>query len=162
MGAFTSTGTRITKGAFPATAAPVDPATVQMVLTANVYTDFAYDTENQARNAGQKRSGRTVWRKSGAVVTQAEIDALFEPASIDTVTPASGPAAGGTVVTVTGQGLSGVTAATVGGTAATAVTVVDGTKVRFTTAARAAGAGLTVSLTDDSGTITKTAAYSYT
>lgn len=47
--------------------------------------------------------------------------------------------AGGTVVTLSGDNLGGSTGVTVGGTAATAVTVLSETQIRFTAPAKAAG-----------------------
>lgn len=64
-------------------------------------------------------------------------------ASIDAVTlvPSAGLlAAGGQTVTMTGTNLQGVTAVTVGGTAATAVHMVNSHTVTFVTPAKAAGA----------------------
>jgi len=55
------------------------------------------------------------------------------------VTPNTGPAAGGTPVTISGIGFTGATAVTVGGTAATAVVVVNSYTITATTPAKAAG-----------------------
>lgn len=55
------------------------------------------------------------------------------------VAAASGSAAGGTAVTITGSGFGGATSAAFGGTNATAFTVVSDTSITCTTAAHAAG-----------------------
>lgn len=60
------------------------------------------------------------------------------PPTITSVTPSSGPAAGGTTITVTGTNLTGATGVLVGGGLATAVTVVDANTV---TAVTPAGTG---------------------
>ena len=68
---------------------------------------------------------------------------LYRPTSGRTVTPASGPIAGGTAITVTGLGLDLVGASpalTVGGSAATDVVVVNATTITAVTPAGAAGA----------------------
>lgn len=55
------------------------------------------------------------------------------------LSPSTGLVAGGTVVTVIGYNLLGVTSVTVGGTAATAVTVVNDREMHFTAPAKTAG-----------------------
>lgn len=94
------------------------------------------------------------------VYTRAQIEALFPPAKVESISPNSGPAAGGTVVTIKGHNLTGVTAVTFGGTAGTALTVVNSRELRVTTPAGTAGA-VDVVLTDDSGTVTVTDGYTY-
>jgi kynureninase len=60
--------------------------------------------------------------------------------TITAVSPASGPIAGATMVTVTGSKFTGATKATFAGTAGTAVTVVSATQLKITSPAHAAGA----------------------
>lgn len=60
-------------------------------------------------------------------------------ATLTTVAPDSGPAAGGTLVTLTGANLTGATSVTFDGVAATGVTVVDDTTVTATTPGHALG-----------------------
>jgi IPT/TIG domain len=70
--------------------------------------------------------------------------------TITSVTPANGPTAGGTTVTITGAGLSGATAVAFGGTAAPSFTVNSGTSI---TAASPAGSGtVDVTVTTPGGT----------
>lgn len=59
--------------------------------------------------------------------------------TVTSIFPASGSTAGGTVVTITGTGLTGTTAVTIGGNAATVVVPVDDTTVTATVPAGAAG-----------------------
>jgi hypothetical protein len=61
------------------------------------------------------------------------------PPIVTAVTPATGLAAGGTNVTISGAGFTGATAVTFGGTAATAVVVVNPTTITATSPAKAAG-----------------------
>lgn len=66
----------------------------------------------------------------------------FTPAvteGITSVTPNSGPAAGGTPVVITGAGFTGATGATFGGVAATGFSVVSDTEINCTTPAGTAG-----------------------
>ncbi|GIT79810.1 hypothetical protein LLS1_14790 [Leifsonia sp. LS1] len=67
-------------------------------------------------------------------------NALAVPPVVDSLTPTSGPAAGGTAVTITGSGFTGTTGVTFGGTAGTAFTVVNDTTITVTTPAHAPGA----------------------
>ena len=76
--------------------------------------------------------------------------------TVTAITPNSGPAAGGTTVTITGTGfLSGATVK-LGGTSATSVAVVNSTSITASTPAHAAGAvSVQVTNTDaQSGTLT--------
>ena len=61
------------------------------------------------------------------------------PPNVTQVSPLTGSVLGGTVLSITGGGLSEVTAVTVGGAACTQVTVLSPTLVRATTPAGAAG-----------------------
>lgn len=132
---------------------PPASATVR-VMTADVWQ--RYTQEGTTRFEGAQR----LLFREGQVVPQSAIDALFADATIDSVTPATGPAAGGTAVTIEGSNFGGVTAVTFGGTAATNVRVVDETTITCTTPAHAAGA-VNVVVTDDSGTVTETGGFTY-
>ncbi|WP_310723470.1 IPT/TIG domain-containing protein [Streptomyces sp. N2A] len=77
---------------------------------------------------------------------------------LSSVTPASGPAAGGTTVTLTGSGLSGTTAVRFGSTVASSFTVVSDTQV---TAVAPAGSGtVQITVTTPGGT-SNGVAYAY-
>ncbi|MCI0343271.1 MAG: IPT/TIG domain-containing protein [Planctomycetales bacterium] len=82
--------------------------------------------------------------------------------TITSVTPVSGPTAGGTAITITGTNfVTGATVA-VGGTAATSVTVVSGTTITAVTPAGAAGPANVVVTNPDTLSATATSAYTYT
>jgi len=70
---------------------------------------------------------------------------------VTAVAPSSGPAAGGTVVTVTGTGFIGVTGVTFDGTPGTAVTVSSPTQLTVTSPAHAAYA-VHINVTSGAGT----------
>lgn len=91
--------------------------------------------------------------------TLSEINGFFPEAVVTSITKKVGgtgisdlPAAGGTVLVIRGDNLTGVTAVTFGGTAGTSVTVVDRYTVEVTTPAKAAGT-YTIAITDDSGSV---------
>lgn len=132
------------------------PATVAMrVVTVDVWQRFT--SENAPGRFEQMQ--RLLFR-AGQTVPQSTIDALFVDATADTITPATGVAAGGTNVTIRGTNFGGVTAVTFGGTAATNLRVVDETTITCTAPAHATGA-VAVVITDDANTVTKAAFYTY-
>jgi hypothetical protein len=100
--------------------------------------------------------------QSGSLTNGYTYTAANPAPTVTAVNPNTGTTAGGTVITITGTGfLSGATVS-LGGTAATGVTVVSSTSITATTAAHAAGA-LSVSVTNtdaQSGTLTN--GYTYT
>jgi len=83
-----------------------------------------------------------------------------QPPTVTSFTPSTGPAAGGTTVTATGTNFIGATGVTVAGTAATNVTVLSDTSIRFKTPPHAAGTGK-VAVTTPDGTGTSTGDYTY-
>jgi len=82
--------------------------------------------------------------------------------TVSTISPNTGTAAGGTAVTITGTGfLTGATVS-LGGTAATGVTVVSSTSITATTPAHGAGAVNVVVTNTDAQSGTLTSGYTYT
>ena len=82
--------------------------------------------------------------------------------TVSSISPTSGSTTGGTPVTITGTGfLSGATVS-LGGTAATGVTVVSSTSITATTGAHGAGAVNVVVTNSDAQSGTKTNGYTYT
>jgi hypothetical protein len=79
---------------------------------------------------------------------------------VDSVTPGTGGVAGGTVVTIAGEGLTGSTGVTFGGTAGTAFSVVNDATVRVTTPAHAAGA-VAVVVANPRGNVTVANGFTY-
>lgn len=78
------------------------------------------------------------WRTGDIEPREAYPDVTSPPA-ITGLSPATGPAAGGTPVTISGTGFTGATSVTFGGTAATSVTVVSANSITCTSPAHAAG-----------------------
>jgi Domain of unknown function (DUF1929)/IPT/TIG domain/Glyoxal oxidase N-terminus len=82
--------------------------------------------------------------------------------TVSAISPVSGTTSGGTAVTITGTGfLSGATVS-LGGTAATGISVVNSTTITATTPAHAAGAVNVVVTNTDAQSGTKTNGYTYT
>lgn len=122
-------------------------------VNADILQRFTFD-------GGGFEGGEKTIMYNGQIVTQAFVDALFKTATVDTLVPATGLAAGGTVVTINGTNLAGVEGVTFGGTAGTALVVVSETQIRITTPAKTAGA-YNVVVKDDAGDVTKTNAFTY-
>jgi len=82
------------------------------------------------------------------------------PPTITSVSPAFGPTAGGTTITITGTELAGATAVTVRGNAATSVVVVSDTTVTAVTPPGSVGAA-NVQVTTPGGTATISGGFTY-
>ena len=82
------------------------------------------------------------------------------PPGITQVTPLQGSTLGGTVISITGSGLSGVTAVSIGGAPCTAVTVLSPTLVRATTPPGVVGEAA-ISVTAPSGTTLAPTPFTY-
>ncbi|WP_246700860.1 IPT/TIG domain-containing protein [Rhodopseudomonas sp. BR0M22] len=80
--------------------------------------------------------------------------------TVTSISPASGPSAGGTSVTITGSNLTGATAVSFGGAAATAFSVTSATTITATTPTHGAGA-VDVTVTTPSGSSTGAGLFSY-
>lgn len=122
---------------------------------AQLYTAFTPDGASAVEGA------RKLALVPGRLYTKKQIDDLFPAATVTSITPNTGlAAAGGTVLTIKGQNLTGVTQVAFGGTNGTALSVVDENTVNITTPAKAAGT-YAVAITDDSGIVTVNNAVTY-
>lgn len=159
MGLYNTAGDRITKSAFPST--PVsDPL---LKVTADVYETKPFDQgtrPNDSRDGTPEGSIKVLRFKAGAVLRQSQINALFPPATIATISPTTGPAAGGTVVTITGSNLDGVADVKFGSAAGTNLKILSSGKIQVTTPAGSAGA-TNVVVGDEAGAVTKTGGFTY-
>lgn len=159
MGLYNAAGARITKSAFPS-AAVSDP---EKKITADVYATRTHDAgtrPSDTRDSVPEGSIKTLLFKAGAIVRQSQIDKLFPAATIASISPATGPAAGGTVVTITGTNLDGVADVKFGSTAGTNLKVLSAGRLQVTTPAGAAGA-VSVVVGDDAGSVTKNSGFTY-
>ncbi len=125
-----------------------------LAFRADVYQTFTFD-------GADFEGGKKLAFHDGQRVKESDVNALFETATITDISPATGPAAGGTVVTITGTNFSGAEGVTFGGTAGTAFSVVSDTRIQVTTPAKTAGA-YNVVVVDDAGNVTETNGYTYT
>lgn len=147
-----SSGTVLTKSALEALATENPAAETTYTMDETVYRDQPFPGEKDYANGGK---ARTVQFVAGQVVSQSQIDALYAAATATGISPASGAAAGNTVVTITGTHLDGVTDVKVGGVSLTNLEIVSPTKIKGKTGAHSAGA-VAVAITDDSGTVNMT------
>ena len=81
--------------------------------------------------------------------------------TISSISPASGPVAGGTFVTLTGSGFTGATSVSIGGVSATSFNVVNDTSITATTGAGIVTGLQSVLVTNAVGTNAANALYSY-
>lgn len=121
---------------------------------ADILQRFTYDG-----SANFEGGERTIFY-DGQIVTEAFINGLFKTATIGTLTPAVGPAAGGTVVFIDGTDFAGAEGVTFGGTAGTAFQVISNTRIKVTTPAKTAGPYAVV-VKDDAGDVTKANGFTY-
>ncbi|MFE1289633.1 IPT/TIG domain-containing protein [Streptomyces sp. NPDC058751] len=159
MGLYNAAGARIAKSAFPATPTS-DPL---MKVTADVYETKPFDQgtrPSDSRDGVPEGSIKVLRYKAGAILRQSQIDALYPPATIATISPATGPAAGGTVVTITGTNLDGVADVKFGAAAGTNLKILSSGKLQVTTPAGSAGA-VNVVVGDDAGAVTKNGGFTY-
>ena len=101
-----------------------------------------------------------ITNNDGETVTATGAYTYFASPAFVSISPAVGPVAGGTIVTITGTNLIGTTAVTFNGTAATGVSVISATSLTATTPAGTVGS-VNVVITTPNGTATGTGAYTY-
>ena len=88
--------------------------------------------------------------------------APFSGAQVTSVLPSSGPAAGGTPVTIMGSGFTGATAANFGATAATGLTVNSDTQISAVTPAGTGIVAVTIATTTGTTPVTPASHFTYT
>lgn len=154
-------GTTLSESALNALTTSVSSPPVMRRLTADVFQRFSYDGTpgKDGVDPAFERGTRQLYY-AGQVVPQSAIDALFADATLASIAPATGPAAGGTDVVIIGTNLGGVLGVTFGGVAATMVRATSETRVTCKAPAHAAGA-VNVVVTDDSGAVTLTNGFTY-
>lgn len=114
------------------------------------------------RDAGPtKRSGRYYYDNSSGDAAKLDITYTAASPTVSSVSANSGPAAGGTNVTITGTGFVATPTVTFGGQAATNVVFVNSTTITCTTPAHAAGAVDVVVTNPDTQTGTGPGAFTY-
>jgi hypothetical protein len=102
----------------------------------------------------------TVGSQSGTKSSSYTYQASTSAPTVSAINPTSGSTAGGTTVTISGSNFVAGATVTIGGTAATGVTVISATTITCITSAHAAGTvGVKVTIAGQSGT--KSSAYTY-
>jgi hypothetical protein len=153
---YTQDGNRLSKTEFQALGTTSTVTTY--TLTDDVYEEYAVEGEATAFSDPE---GYRMKYPRGTQLTQAQVDAMYAAATVGTLTPATGLAAGGTAVVITGTNFTLGSTVTFGGTAATSVVVTSPTRLTCVTPAKTAGT-YNVVVTTDSGAATKTNGYVYT
>ena len=105
--------------------------------------------------AGSAGAATVTVTVNGQAGSLANAFTYIAPPTVTSVSPSTGPIAGGTAVTITGTNFATGATVTIGGTAATNVVVVSGTQITATTPAGSAGAAtVTVTVNGQSGSLT--------
>ncbi|MBS4096767.1 MAG: IPT/TIG domain-containing protein, partial [Sulfuricella sp.] len=110
--------------------------------------------------AGTAGAASIVVTTPGGISTEASLFTYIATPTVTGISPSTGPTAGGTGVTITGTNLTGATSVTIGGAAATSLSVVNATTITATTPAGTAGAA-NVAVTTPGGTGTGTGLFTY-
>ncbi|MFI6977374.1 IPT/TIG domain-containing protein [Embleya sp. NPDC050154] len=173
--AVNAAGTRAYVSAFPAAVKVVDLTTNTVIdsvavgsypanLTLHVAGGFVYTTNAVSGDVS------VIDTASDTVVATIPVGntpygivvvGVPQPRTVTSVTPGSGPAAGGTAVTVTGTGFTGTTAVAFGATPAPSYTVVDDTTITATAPPGTPGT-VDVTVTGPGGTSATTPADRFT
>ena len=105
-------------------------------------------------------AGNIYLSSPGPAPSKVVVLGTLTPPTVTAISPATGPTAGGTQVTITGAGFAANSTVTIGGVACTNVTVVSATQIRCTTGAKAAGT-YDVVVTSSGASATLAAAFTY-
>jgi hypothetical protein len=97
---------------------------------------------------------------AGQIIPTSIWEAAFPAAVVGAVSPATGPGAGGTAVTISGSNFTPDSTVSFGGVSATSVVVVSPTQITCVTPVHADGA-VAVAVTTDSGIVSEAGAYTY-
>lgn len=122
-----------------------------------VVDDTTITATTPAGTAGAKDVAVTT---SGGSGTGTGLFTYYTAPTVTGISPTGGPTAGGTSVTITGTNFTGAIGVTIGGAAATGVTVVNATTITAATPAGTAGAK-DVAVTTAGGTGTGTGLFTY-
>ncbi|MFG1977017.1 IPT/TIG domain-containing protein [Nonomuraea fuscirosea] len=157
MTLYGANGSQLTKTAAADKTESVPVTDPVIEVTENLYEG------NRPDGSAWPPAGRKLKFYEGQLIRQSELDGMFPAATIDSITPATGAAAGGTTVTIKGSNFTptvSASAVTFGGTNATDIKVVDDTTITCKTPAKTAGA-YNVVVTSDAGAVTKTNGFTY-
>ncbi|MGN6574477.1 MAG: IPT/TIG domain-containing protein [Nocardioides sp.] len=146
--------TRLTKTAFDAKTSPVTDPDPLVTVNEDIYEHYSLPgTTGEA--------GTRLLFNAGQEVRQSVLDRLWAAPDVVSISPATGPAAGGTAVRITGHHFTTDSTVTVGGTAATSIVLHDEQTLTCVTPAGAAGAVDVVVGNDSGTTATVTGGFTY-
>jgi hypothetical protein len=154
MALYGANGAQLTKTQAAGTTATVPVTDPVVRVTENLYEGSRFD------GTSFPESRRELRFPKDALVHQSLLDGCFPDATIASVFPANGVAAGGDSVTIRGTDFTPGSTVTFGGTAATSVVVVDERTITCKSALHAAGA-VAVAVTTDAGAATKANGFTY-
>ena len=148
-----------TTWSFTITSSGSPTATVSEIGTLPAWLTFTPESAGRAKVVGYPPAGSagtytfTLVATNGVSPNAVQLFTLTVPTppAVIGISPASGPLAGGTIVTVSGSGFSGATAVSFGSAAASSFTVDSATEITATAPA-AAGVGVDVTVTTSAGT----------
>ena len=129
-----------------------------VAATSVVATATSITAKTPAGTAGAKSVAVTT---AGGTATKASAFTYFAAPTITSITPATGPIAGGSNITINGTNFKGATIVKVNGVAATSVVVVSATSITAKTPEGTVGSKA-VAVTSAGGTVTKANAFTYT
>ena len=98
---------------------------------------------------------------AGGTATSASAFLYVAPATISSVSPATGSTLGGTAITITGTNFTGASSVKVGGVAVDSFAVVSATSITAVTAASTTVGAKTVEVTTQAGAVSKASAFTY-
>lgn len=156
MSFYNAAGSKLTKTQLLALTQTPTSADPPLQFTAPVYKSYSPDGNNES--AGTFESLNKLAFAANEIVPTSVINAEFVPATITSITPSAGAAAGGTAFTIKGTNFGGTSGVTIGAVAATSVKVVNSTTITGVSPAKTAGT-YDVVVADDSGNVTATAAF---
>ncbi|GHE31480.1 hypothetical protein GCM10017673_37770 [Streptosporangium violaceochromogenes] len=147
-------GTQLSKSAAAALFTPVTDPDPLIKATVAIHEKFDQDGANPAF----PYDGKRLKFRAGQTIRTSDLEGCYPAATIDTITPATGPAAGGTAITIKCTNATPGSTVTIGGTAATSITVVDAQTITCVSPAKTAGTHNVV-VTTDAGPVTKTGGF---
>ncbi|MEV7011659.1 IPT/TIG domain-containing protein [Streptosporangium sp. NPDC051022] len=150
----TQDGTQLSKTAATALFTPVTDTDPLIKATVNI--DERYDQDGA--DPRFPYDGKRLAIRKGQVIRTSVLNEYFPAATVDSISPATGPAAGGTAVTIKGKNFTPGSVPKIGNVAATTVVVIDAQTITCVSPAKTAGTH-DVTVTTDANTATKASAF---
>lgn len=152
MAVYNEAGTEVSEAQFGTNLGSGEQTTI-FTVDQKYYEDFTFP--------GSKTKGRRVKFYAGQKITEAEKADAYRNPEVTSASPLTGPAAGGTEVTIHGRFLTGATAVKFGTTDGTDFEVVSDSMVKVTSPAGTAG-NVALSLVHPNGNVSYPGGWTYT